>query len=266
MCFSLISFWIASHALLICLLANRQNTNLFLPMPSHKILSKIHCKIVCICDKSIDIIDFAMILDLDINQYRYFGFHCIKIHGSSLYFVVMNNIFVPGYTPHERYDLKGSHIRRLTKHHVLAGEIMKDRDFRKRVSLNTKQRRLVHQQLHADTAFLAAQGIMDYSLLLGIYHVKIKNLPYLYSREKMVFKPLHSTNREHSKSKKGGKRSSSGKGGSKRKGSVESRSKEIRAKMLNNDYHTLSMFILIPFSFFFLFCHLSKCCFDVLHW
>ncbi|ETO09000.1 hypothetical protein RFI_28388, partial [Reticulomyxa filosa] len=47
--------------------------------------------------------------------------HCIHIHGTKLYFVVMNNIFVPGYTPHERYDLKGSFVRRVTRHHTELG-------------------------------------------------------------------------------------------------------------------------------------------------
>ena len=50
--------------------------------------------------------------------------------------------------------------------------ILKDNDLKERIRLNEEDRRDVMRQLQNDTKFLAGNGIMDYSLLLGIANMK----------------------------------------------------------------------------------------------
>merc|ERR1711971_572702 len=50
---------------------------------------------------------------------------------------------------------------------------MKDLDLKRFIILSKKQRSKIIKQLNIDTAFLCENNIMDYSMLLGIYYVKI---------------------------------------------------------------------------------------------
>ncbi|ETO06745.1 hypothetical protein RFI_30648 [Reticulomyxa filosa] len=52
---------------------------------------------------------------------KFLGLHSLKMYRLEIYFVVLANVFVPNFEPHEKYDLKGSWIDRHTNHHVELG-------------------------------------------------------------------------------------------------------------------------------------------------
>jgi len=104
---------------------------------------------------------------------RFFGLHSIAMYNLTIYFVVLENIFVAGAKPHESYDIKGSWVDRHTHHHVESGKLMKDQDLHKTLKVAPEVADAMYRQLKADSKFLATQGIMDYSVLLGIYYVGI---------------------------------------------------------------------------------------------
>ena len=105
---------------------------------------------------------------------RFIALHSCKMYNLTIYFVVMENVFLANLQPHEKYDLKGSYIDRSTKHtHVNSGKVMKDLDLKKFIILSNENRIKIIKQMEIDTKFLASQNIMDYSLLLGIYYMKI---------------------------------------------------------------------------------------------
>ena len=88
-------------------------------------------------------------------------------------FVVMENVFLAQLKPHEVYDLKGSWVGRGTDHGIKSGKVMKDNDLKRFIILNRKNQSQILEQLDRDAKFLEDHEIMDYSLLLGIYHMKI---------------------------------------------------------------------------------------------
>ncbi|ETO11867.1 1-phosphatidylinositol-4-phosphate 5-kinase, partial [Reticulomyxa filosa] len=106
---------------------------------------------------------------------RYYGLFSMTMYGSTLYFTVMKNVFVPGLEPHEKYDIKGSWVNRHTKHHIELGviKLMKDQDLHKSLLLDLDISHKIYGQISKDTKFLEKNNIMDYSLLLGFYNVGI---------------------------------------------------------------------------------------------
>ena len=88
-------------------------------------------------------------------------------------FVVMENVFLGDLKPNEVYDLKGSWEGRVTFESVHSGKVMKDLDLKRYIILSKKQRTKIIKQLNGDTMFLCENNIMDYSMLLGIYYMKI---------------------------------------------------------------------------------------------
>ena len=131
---------------------------------------------------------------------RFFGLHSIKLYNLIKYFVVLNNVLkysiqhnknnnnddgsheffsspssshLKDIKPNELYDIKGSWIDRITNRHIESGKLLKDLDFRKTLKLHTKYSKTLFLQLRKDCAFLESQNIMDYSLLLAIYYVRI---------------------------------------------------------------------------------------------
>lgn len=104
---------------------------------------------------------------------RCVGLHGLKIYGLTKYFVVMENVFLAQLKPHEMYDLKGSWVGRQThhKHGLQSGKIMKDNDLKRFIILSKSSRKQIIAQLKRDTRFLEDCKIIDYSLLLGIYHM-----------------------------------------------------------------------------------------------
>eukprot|EP01084_Bolivina_argentea_P038290 70804_1 len=105
---------------------------------------------------------------------QYYGLHSIRLYGHSIYFVVNNNIFSDiAQKPDERYDLKGSWCDRNTNHRIEDKKLMKDKDLKKPLMVNRLLAASVYQQLKKDSEFLGGLGIMDYSLLLGIFYTKV---------------------------------------------------------------------------------------------
>eukprot|EP01084_Bolivina_argentea_P317319 550155_1 len=102
---------------------------------------------------------------------RYFGLHSIVLYSHWIYFVVEDNVF--HVDPHEMYTFKGSWIDRRTKHHMGAGKLMKDEDFRTNLKLDSNTSMTIFNQLKKDTRFLSSMNIMDFSLLLGILYVGV---------------------------------------------------------------------------------------------
>lgn len=109
---------------------------------------------------------------------RILGMHSLHLYDLTLYFVVMENIFVADLHPHEKYDIKGSWVDRGTSYKVSQGKVMKDNDLHMKrtrglVILSEEQTDNLLEQLDEDSKFLASLNIMDYSLLVGIYYIKI---------------------------------------------------------------------------------------------
>eukprot|EP00300_Choanocystis_sp_HF-7_P005257 c13978_g1_i1.p1 GENE.c13978_g1_i1~~c13978_g1_i1.p1 ORF type:complete len:252 (-),score=53.83 c13978_g1_i1:34-789(-) len=103
---------------------------------------------------------------------KYLGLYTIILNGQHNTFVVMNNVFASYLDIHERYDLKGStYGRRASKRERLKPHcVLKDLDFK----ANMKSRPLqvgdeVHHMIRNDAKWLAAVGLMDYSLLMGLH-------------------------------------------------------------------------------------------------
>lgn len=88
----------------------------------------------------------------------------------------MENVFLAQLKPHEIYDLKGSWVGRGTDHGIQSGKVMKDNDLKRFVILEKDMQKQIINQLDRDTKFLAKNQIMDYSLLLGVYHMKIASM------------------------------------------------------------------------------------------
>jgi hypothetical protein len=116
---------------------------------------------------------------------RFLGLHCLSVmehvtgtdHMSystqKLYFVVMANMLNTPIEIHRKYDLKGSWVGR-TASDDSAAALKKDVDFEKakesiRVDGDIKE--MLTAQIAADTKFLSENGIIDYSLLLGIHYI-----------------------------------------------------------------------------------------------
>ena len=104
---------------------------------------------------------------------RVVGLHAIRLYGLTKYFVVSENIFLSSLKPSEVYDLKGSWVGRYTKYSIQSGKTLKDGDLKRFIVLNKTTREQLINQLTADSKFLSSCQIMDYSLLLGIYHLKM---------------------------------------------------------------------------------------------
>ena len=104
---------------------------------------------------------------------RYVGLHSIQLYTLTLYFVVMQSVFVTPVIIHERYDLKGSTVDRFTgREGKLAGKVLKDLDRQMNVLLSHTDRSAFLRQCEVDTEFLARHGLMDYSLLLGVHYTQ----------------------------------------------------------------------------------------------
>ncbi|ETO26053.1 phosphatidylinositol-4-phosphate 5-kinase [Reticulomyxa filosa] len=84
------------------------------------------------------------------------------MYNLTLYFVVMENIFLADLKPHEK--------------------VMKDMDLNRYVIVSKSIREKILYQLESDSIFMRDLGVMDYSLLLGIYYMKIAPNPPRDSR------------------------------------------------------------------------------------
>ncbi|XP_031390516.1 phosphatidylinositol 4-phosphate 5-kinase 2 [Punica granatum] len=104
---------------------------------------------------------------------KFFGVHCVKpIGGQKTRFIVMGNLFCSEYRIHRRFDLKGSSHGRMTD--KPEGEIdetttLKDLDLNFIFRLQRDWFQEFIKQIERDCEFLQSEGIMDYSLLVGLH-------------------------------------------------------------------------------------------------
>ncbi|KAK4276773.1 hypothetical protein QN277_014881 [Acacia crassicarpa] len=104
---------------------------------------------------------------------KFYGLHCIKpIGGPKTRFIVMGNLFCSEYPIHRRFDLKGSsHGRTIDKREEEIDETttLKDLDLNFVFRLQQCWFQKLIKQIEQDCKFLEAEGIMDYSLLVGLH-------------------------------------------------------------------------------------------------
>ncbi|CAA7395720.1 unnamed protein product [Spirodela intermedia] len=104
---------------------------------------------------------------------KFYGVHCVKpIGGQKVRFIVMGNLFCSEFHIHRRFDLKGSSHGRMTD--KPEGEIdetttLKDLDLNFVFRLHKIWFEELMGQIDRDCEFLEAEGIMDYSLLVGLH-------------------------------------------------------------------------------------------------
>ncbi|RDX70417.1 Phosphatidylinositol 4-phosphate 5-kinase 1, partial [Mucuna pruriens] len=104
---------------------------------------------------------------------KFYGVHCVKpIGGQKTRFIVMGNLFCSEYPIHRRFDLKGSSHGRTTnktKEEIDETTTLKDLDLNFVFRLQKKWFQDLIKQIERDCEFLEAEGIMDYSLLVGLH-------------------------------------------------------------------------------------------------
>lgn len=112
---------------------------------------------------------------------RFLGLHCLRVQtrGSllpqkkELFFVVMANMFNTPFEIHQKFDLKGSWIGRVTKPEKRdPGVALKDVDFQQcgaKIEIGQERKEALLAQIERDSMFLSNNNVIDYSLLLGIH-------------------------------------------------------------------------------------------------
>jgi len=104
---------------------------------------------------------------------RFYGLHGVKmVHGRTVRFVVMSNIFRTDLQIHRKFDLKGSTDGRTTGSKADPNDpktVFKDLDLDLTLRLPPKVHEKLTGQIESDALFLKKIGVMDYSLLLGIH-------------------------------------------------------------------------------------------------
>ncbi|XP_071736872.1 phosphatidylinositol 4-phosphate 5-kinase 7-like [Rutidosis leptorrhynchoides] len=102
---------------------------------------------------------------------KFYGLHEITLRGGKkVQFVVMGNMFYTELQIHRRYDLKGSCYGRSTnKDDIEEGTTLKDLDLAYDFNMDKSLRDALLKQIYLDSLFLESQGIIDYSLLLGLH-------------------------------------------------------------------------------------------------
>ncbi|KAM3271233.1 hypothetical protein ACQJBY_041793 [Aegilops geniculata] len=104
---------------------------------------------------------------------RFYGVHSVKPYGGhKVRFIVMGNLFCSEHRIHRRYDLKGSSYgRKSDRFEQETGDAttLKDLDLNFAFRMQRSLYKELHEQLRRDCAFLESEGIMDYSLLVGVH-------------------------------------------------------------------------------------------------
>ncbi|XXG82274.1 hypothetical protein AAC387_Pa10g0257 [Persea americana] len=102
---------------------------------------------------------------------KFYGLHVVTpFGGHKVHFVVMGNILCSDLHIHKRFDLKGSSQGRcVSKVEVDERTTFKDLDLNYAFFLDPSMRNQLLKQIKQDCNFLEAEGIMDYSLLLGVH-------------------------------------------------------------------------------------------------
>ncbi|RHY24330.1 hypothetical protein DYB37_010268, partial [Aphanomyces astaci] len=130
---------------------------------------------------------------------KFYGCHAVQLYGKMYYFVVMGNIFANTQVIHHRYDIKGSWEDRNARLPKVGNNVtcrycnarytfgstksqecgdglnfhepnivLKDNDLLTKVRIDPHASNQLYDQLCFDSDFLHDQGIMDYSLLMGV--------------------------------------------------------------------------------------------------
>ncbi|KAK7267156.1 hypothetical protein RIF29_19820 [Crotalaria pallida] len=106
---------------------------------------------------------------------KFYGLHCVKLIGTAqkkVRFIIMGNLFCSEYTIHRRFDLKGSSLGRITdkpESEISETTILKDLDLNFVFRLQRSWFQEFRRQIDRDCELLEQEGIMDYSLLVGIH-------------------------------------------------------------------------------------------------
>ncbi|XP_027338608.1 phosphatidylinositol 4-phosphate 5-kinase 4 [Abrus precatorius] len=106
---------------------------------------------------------------------KFYGLHCVKLTGPAqkkVRFIIMGNLFCSEYTIHRRFDLKGSSLGRITikpESEICETTILKDLDLNFIFRLQKSWFQEFCRQIDRDCELLEQEGIMDYSLLVGIH-------------------------------------------------------------------------------------------------
>lgn len=109
---------------------------------------------------------------------KFLGMYRVKLYHlrRNVKFVIMNSVYYTDKYLQAFYDLKGSDVGRDAKP---GQDVLKDNDLRRKLpqealSLPPDVRVRVREQIVADCNFLRQMKIMDYSMLIGIHHVPLR--------------------------------------------------------------------------------------------
>ena len=114
---------------------------------------------------------FHMLQSLDSLLSRFMGLYRMKVAGNkAMTVVVMQNLFYTNYKVEEKFDLKGSTVKRFVTEKEIANgvSVLKDLNFRTKIFLEEKTKIKFLAAMKNDARFLRESNIMDYSVLLGI--------------------------------------------------------------------------------------------------
>ncbi|KAJ5079381.1 phosphatidylinositol 5-phosphate 4-kinase isoform a [Anaeramoeba ignava] len=112
-----------------------------------------------------------------------YGHYKIEFGNSCEYFMIMNNVFQTNLEIDEKYDLKGSTVKRGGKSKTKVPEaVYKDNDLVDFIYLGEATKKKIISQIREDITFLQKQNIMDYSLLVGISFIDNKKIQDLQSQ------------------------------------------------------------------------------------
>ena len=111
---------------------------------------------------------------------KFLGMYRVKLYHlrRNVKFVIMNSVYYTDKSLQTFYDLKGSEIGREAKP---GQDVLKDNDLRAKLpeeafNFATDVQARIRAQIASDCNFLERMQIMDYSMLIGVHHIPLKNI------------------------------------------------------------------------------------------